>query len=338
MIRVKAIEKRVIKNQIILLIIIAVFLITFYFLAIFTNAHNKNTFFGKWFWLFAMIIYLFVIVHSVISIQRAKKNKFCVAVNVADKMLKYSFLLKQLVIRDFKSKYKRSILGIFWSFLNPLLMMGTQYLIFSIIFKNNPIEYFPVYLLIGVIMFNLATEASNQGLTSIVSNANLINKVYVPKYIYTLSKVLSALINFTLSLIPLIIIMLCMKIWPSPYHLLIIFDFFLIFIFALGLAMFLATAMVFFRDMQFIWGVFTMMWMYATPIFYSTKQFEGRTMGTILQLNPMYHYLNYARSVLIYHTSPDLFTYLWCIVCSVLMFTIGAFVFKKNQDKFVLYV
>ena len=329
---------QVIKNQLIFVAAFLLFVVAFYFLAIFKIPNNENTFFGQWYWLFAGVLLFLSIVYSVYAILKAKHNKYCFAVNVADKMIKYGYLLKQLVKRDFKTKYKRSFLGIIWSFLHPLLMMGTQYLVFSTLFGNDNIKCYPVYLLIGVIMFNFATESANTGLVSITSNANLINKVYVPKYIYTISKVISALINFALSLIPLIIIMLCLQIWPSPYHILIIFDFFLLYIFVLGLAMLLASIMVFFRDMQFIWGVVSLAWMYATPIFYSINNFKDRKIGIIIKCNPMYHYLTAARTILIDCTSPDLFTYLWCIICSVGMFAIGAIVFKKTQDKFVLYV
>lgn len=330
--------KRTIKNQIILCITFIVLSIAFYFLTIFNVEENANTLFGKWYWLIIGIILAAFIGYSLWGIYRAQKNKNCLAVKISNNMIKYSFLLKQLVKKDFKRKYKRSVLGILWSFLNPLLMMGTQYLVFSTIFDNQNIPYYPIYLLIGIVSFNFFAECTSTSMESITGNASLIQKVYVPKYIYTLSKALSAAINFAFSLIPLLIFMLAMELWPTHYIFMFFFNIGLLFIFCLGLSLFLATIMVFFRDTRFIWGVIRLAWMYATPIFYSVDRIQNETFKFIMKFNPLFHFLKVSRILIIDRTSPNLRSYLWCLISAVGAFAIGCIAFKSQQEKFSLYV
>ncbi|MCQ2795366.1 MAG: ABC transporter permease [Bacilli bacterium] len=330
--------KCVLKNQIIVSIVLAVSIILFYFLAIFNVEENAHSTFGQWYWLIMGLIFGAFICYGIWSVIRAKNNKHCLAVNIADKMIKYGFLLKQLVKRDFKRKYKRSVLGVLWSFLNPLLMMGTQYLVFSTLLGNQNIPYFPVYLLVGIVTFNFFSECTTTSMESITGNASLIKKVYVPKYIYTLSKALSATINFGFALIPLFIFMLAMQLWPTPGFLLFFFNIGLLFVFCLGLSMFLATIMVFFRDMHFIWGVIRLAWMYATPIFYSVERIQNETFKMVMKFNPLFHFLKVSRMLIIDRVSPNLYSYLWCLISAAGMFAIGCITFKTQQEKFSLYV
>ena len=127
---------------------------------------------------------------------------------------KYRFLIRQLVSRDFKSKYKRSVFGVLWSFLNPLLTMFVQYIVFSNLFRFD-IPYYPVYLLCGIIMFNYFSEACGMTLGSIVGNASLITKVYMPKYIYPLTRVLSSFVNLLISMVPLFIVTFASGLYPT---------------------------------------------------------------------------------------------------------------------------
>ena len=133
-----------------------------------------------------------------------KKGRTCLGLKLVHAFSRYRFLIQQLVSRDFKTKYKRSVLGIVWSFLNPLLTMLVQYVVFSTIFKSD-IPNFPVYLLTGIVLFNFFSEACSMGITSILGNASLITKVYVPKYIYPVTRVLSSGINMLFSLVPLLL-------------------------------------------------------------------------------------------------------------------------------------
>lgn len=253
-----------------------------------------------------------------------------------DKLKKYRFLIKQLVNRDFKTKYKRSVLGVFWSFLNPLLTMTVQYVVFSNLFRFD-IEHYPVYLLTGILMFNYFQEANSLTLISITSNASLIKKVYLPKYIYPLTRVLSSFINLLISMIPLILVVLISGIMPKPSFLLVVFPMICIGVFCLGLGMLLATSMVFFQDTQFLWSVLSMIWMYLTPIFYPASILP-ESVAWILKINPLYYFIDFMRTCIIDGTSPSMMTYAACFVSAVVMLGIGVLVFKKNQDRFVLYL
>lgn len=249
---------------------------------------------------------------------------------------RYSFLLHQLVQRDFKIKYKRSVLGMAWSFLNPLLTMAVQYIVFSTLFQSD-IDNFPVYLLAGIVFFNFFNEAVSMCMTSITSNASLIKKVYMPKYIYPLSRILSSLVNFALAILPLFLVMLVMG---TPFRvslLLLIFDILCLLGFTLGVGLLLTTAMTFFQDTQFLWGVVSMMWMYLTPIFYPEKIIPPQFL-TLYHMNPMYQYITFARICIIDGVSPEPMAYLWCIVSSLVVLSLGILTFKRHQDKFVLYL
>ena len=249
---------------------------------------------------------------------------------------RYGFLIRQLVSRDFKTKYKRSALGMAWSFLNPLLTMSVQYVVFSTLFKSDVPNY-PVYLLSGIVFFNFFSEAVSMGMTSITGNASLIKKVYMPKYIYPVSRILSSLVNFALAIIPLLLVMLITGTAFTPALLLLIFDMLCLLGFVTGMSLLLTTAMTFFQDTQFLWGVVSMMWMYLTPLFYPESIIPAQFL-TVYHMNPMYQYITFARICIIDGVSPEPMAYLWCILSSVVVLGLGILTFKRHQDKFVLYL
>ena len=249
---------------------------------------------------------------------------------------RYGFLIRQLVSRDFKTKYKRSALGMAWSFLNPLLTMSVQYVVFSTLFKSD-IPNYPVYLLSGIVFFNFFNEAVSMGMTSITGNASLIKKVYMPKYIYPVSRILSSLVNFALAIIPLFLVMLITGTAFTPALLLLLFDMLCLLGFVTGMSLLLTTAMTFFQDTQFLWGVISMMWMYLTPLFYPESIIPAQFL-TVYHMNPMYQYITFARICIIDGVSPEPMAYLWCILSSVVVLGLGILTFKRHQDKFVLYL
>ena len=251
-------------------------------------------------------------------------------------LTKYRFLIKQLVNRDFKTKYKRSVLGVFWSFLNPLLTMVVQYIVFSNLFRFD-IENYPVYLLTGILMFNYFNEACSLTLMSIVSNASLITKVYVPKYIYPLTRVMSSFINLLISMIPLALVVAISGLRPTACIFLAIIPVLCIAVFCLGLGMLLATSMVFFQDTQFLWGVVSMIWMYLTPIFYPASILPD-SFRWIIDVNPLYYFIDFMRTCIITGMSPEPRVYLMCILWAAAMLLLGTQVFRRNQDKFILYL
>lgn len=249
---------------------------------------------------------------------------------------KYQYLLNELVKRDIKIKYRRSVLGIFWSFLNPLLTMVVLTIIFSAIFSKN-IENYPVYLLTGKIVFDFYAQGSKAAMGSIKKNAAIIKKVYVPKYIYCLSAVLSNFVTFALSLIVLLMVMLATHANFTIYILMAILPIILLLMFTIGAGLVLATINVFFRDMQHLYGVFTTMLMWGSAIFYPAdivpEQYQ-----ILLQINPVYAIISLCRDSFMYGRIFDLNTLLFASASSVAILILGIILFYKYQDKFILYI
>ena len=291
---------------------------------------------GLHYWEFAVIgIALLLAVFCPIWL-RVRQGKHSYVINAAAAVKKYKFLIRQLVARDFRTKYKRSILGMFWSFLNPLLTMLVQYFVFSTIFKSD-VPNFAAYLIIGTVMFNFFSEACGMALSSIVGNAALITKVYMPKYIYPLTRVMSSLVNLAISLIPMLIVCIITGVEFHKSAVLAFFFLACLAVFNLGLGMMLSAAMVFFRDTQFLWGVLTMIWMYATPIFYPESILPEK-FKFILQINPLYHFLKNTRLCILGGISPEPAVYVHCALMALGALLIGAFIFRISQDRFVLYL
>ncbi len=301
----------------------------------FTAAGTDYIWTGLHYWTFVVIGFTLLVGFFVLVWYRQRKGHSYV-VNAFIAVQKYRFLIRQLVGRDFKTKYKRSVLGVFWSFLNPLLTMLVQYFVFSTIFKSD-IPFFAAYLIIGTVMFNFFSEACGMSLTSILGNAGLITKVYMPKYIYPLTRVMSSMMNLGISLIPLVIVCAATGVRFHKSAILALFFLICLVIFCLGLGLLLSTSMVFFRDTQFLWSVFSMMWMYATPIFYP-ETIIPEDLRFVLALNPLYHYLKNARLCILDGISPEPAVYVQCILIALGALFVGALVFRKNQDEFVLYL
>jgi ABC-2 type transport system permease protein len=249
---------------------------------------------------------------------------------------KYKYLLIDLVVRDVKVKYRRSVLGFFWSILNPLLMMLVITAVFSNIFKFD-IKNFPVYYMTGILIFNFVAEATSLSLTSIIGAAGLIKKVYIPKYIFPLQKCVFAFVNMIFSLVAVIIIYVILQV---PLHLtLLLFWVPMLYatVFSFGLGLILASANVFFRDVGHLYSVWITAWMYLTPIIYP-ESILPRMVKNILIFNPMYHYVTYIRNIMIYGVLPSFSDNFICIGLAVLFFGIGIALFKKTQDRFILYI
>lgn len=268
--------------------------------------------------------------------RKERQGKDCILHTIFATLDTYRFLIKQLVSRDFKTKYKRSVLGAFWSLLNPLCTMAVQYVVFSTIFKSS-IRNYPAYLLSASVLFNFFTESAGGGLSSIVGNAALITKVYVPKYIYPVTKVLSTSINLLISMLPLLAVILITGEPVTCAYLLIPYVVVCLLLFCAGMSMLLSALMVFFRDMQFLWGIISLLWMYATPMFYPEEIIPER-FRFVLDWNPMYHYISFFRTILLEHVSPQISEYVICMAFSIGFCILGAVFFGKCQKKFALYL
>lgn len=291
---------------------------------------------GLHYWQFAAAGLILILLFIAAVWLRVRSGKHSYVVNAVIAVQKYRFLIRQLVARDFRTKYKRSVLGMFWSFLNPLLMMLVQYFVFSTIFKSD-VPNFAAYLIIGTVMFNFFNEACGMALGSIVGNASLITKVYMPKYIYPLTRVMSSVVNLVISLIPLLIVCVITRVEFHKSAVLVLFFLTCLTVFSLGLGLLLSASMVFFRDTQFLWGVLSMMWMYATPIFYP-ETILPEEFKFVLQINPLYHFLKNARLCILDGISPEPIVYVQCLIMALVALFVGALVFRKAQDRFVLYL
>ncbi|MBR4422027.1 MAG: ABC transporter permease [Erysipelotrichaceae bacterium] len=291
---------------------------------------------GRYYWYLATGLVLTLGTILFHSYRSYLNDRYNLIVRALQAVYKYSFLISQLVLRDFKSKYKRSILGVFWSFLNPLMTMTVQFLVFSTFFTADTQNY-PVYLLSGVVCFSFFSECTTMCLSSISGNARLITKVYIPKYIFPLSRSISSSINLVISLVPLILACLILGVDIHPQALLFFYFLACLIVFALGIGMFLSALMVFFRDIQFLWTVLTQIWMYATPIFYPAEIIPEKY-KFIVRINPLYHFIGNARTCLINGISPEPSAYVYCFLFAMVSLFIGSYTFKKTQDHFALYL
>ena len=262
--------------------------------------------------------------------------------NIYYNFKQYLFLLEQLVSRDFKVKYKRSVLGVLWSILYPLLQMAVMALVFSQMFRfSMEGTNYVVYLMTGIVIFQFFSDATNSAMSSIVSNFCLIRKVYIPKYLFPLSKTLFAGINFLLTLIPLFLIIIISMFGNSPcyinwYYLLLPYIFFMLFLFATGIGFILSAVSVFLRDMLYIYGIILTMWQYFTPIFWNMAMLP-ESYQIFFKCNPLYQFLNSTRMIILYSTMPSWTNFLLCTLFGVGTFLIGALIFRKSQDKFIYY-
>lgn len=285
-----------------------------------------------YFWPVAALIWALAVVYGIHGIRK-QNSLLRTSITV---VRRYQYLLRQLVSRDFRVKYQASALGVLWSFLNPMLMTFVYYVVFSTIFKSS-IENFIIYLMSGIILFNYFSEATSLSLISVVSNAHLITKVYIPKYIFPISKIISSAINLVISFVPLFVMMALTGV-PFRKSLLLI-PILLIFLiaFTMGMGLILSALNVFFRDIQFLWSVLVSIWNFATPIFYPDTIIP-LAYQKIYRLNPLYHICSFSRQIIMNGASPVPSNYLSCLVSSFAVLAVGLYVYRKTQDKFFLYL
>ena len=295
-----------------------------------------NVWTGPHYWRIMLTLGVILFLICILLVYQKRAGKKNLIFTIASVGRRYRFLLKQLVARDFKIKYRRSALGALWSFINPLMTMCVQYIVFSTIFKMDIANY-PVYLLSGVVFFNFFTESTNVAIHAITGNAGLITKVYVPKVIYPVSKVLSTGVNLLISLLPLLIMSLATGIRITKAWLLLPYGLVSLVLLCTGAGLLLSAVMVFFRDMQFIWSVLCMVFNYVTPVFYP-ESILSEPMRAALQWNPLYHHISFFRTIVLDGISPEPWLYFKCMLFSLTVLAGGYLVFRKVQDKFIFYI
>jgi ABC-2 type transport system permease protein len=253
-----------------------------------------------------------------------------------NRFAKFTPFLTQMVRKDFIGKYKRSNLGIVWSVLRPLLTMLIMMLIFSKLIGRN-IQFYASYMMVGMTLFGLFSEATNGAMVSIRSSAGMIMQTGAPKYIFPLSKCLLALLNFIFSFAVLLFIMYINGVPFSPYMLLFPIPVVYTIVFSYGIGLMLSVGYMFFQDMQHLWGVITTLLNYMSAIFYKIDIVPD-FMKPVFGANPMYLFITMFRNVLVYDTMPTLGDHLTAIAFCASSLAVGIAVFRSKQNELLLHM
>ena len=256
--------------------------------------------------------------------------------SLGTKIEQHSFLFEELVKRDFTLKYKRTVLGAFWSLLSPLINLLIMWLVFNKMLGNN-IDHFVIYLFAGQLVFGYFSEATNMGMTSLLDNASIFTKVNVPKYLFLFSRNISSLINFGITLLVFFLFVAMEGIPFTWKFLMLIYPALCLILINLGIGMILSALFVFFRDMQYLWGLALQLIMWMSAIFYSIDGFD-QTIRNLFLLNPVYLCIRYFRKIVIENTVPALQFHLLLAAMAAAFFGIGCWMYKRYNTKFLYYV
>jgi len=256
--------------------------------------------------------------------------------NLYERIKKEQFLFEELTSRDFKQKYKRTVLGMGWSLLYPLMTLFIQRLVFLHIFGRTTPHY-TVYLFAGNLVWSYFRESTTGGMNALVNNASIFSKVNVPKYIFVLTKNVSAFINFCLTLVVFFLFVAIDKVAFSWTFFMIIIPIACMVVFNLGMGMILSALYMFFRDMSYLYDVFLTLLMYLSAIFYTVDSFPA-SMQRYFLLNPVYCYIKYIRVAVIDGSIPSFSFHLLCMAYAVAALVIGSVIYKKYNHEFLYYV
>lgn len=248
----------------------------------------------------------------------------------------HRFLFEELVKRDFKKKYKRTVLGMVWSVLSPLLTLLVMKLVFTQFFGRNTPHY-TTYLFCGNLIFSCFNESTSQGMQSLMGNASIFTKVNVPKYLFLFSKNVQTLINFGLSLCVFFVFCVLDQITFTWKFILLLCPIVCLVLFNIGVGLILSALFVFFRDIQYLWSVFTMLLMYMSAIFYTIENYSPMVQNLFL-LNPVYLFIRYFRKIVIEATIPTVWFHLLMAADVAIVLGLGCWMYKKYNTRFLYYV
>lgn len=252
------------------------------------------------------------------------------------KILQHRFLFEELVKRDFKKKYKRTVLGMAWSILSPLMTLLVMRLVFTQFFGRS-MEHYTTYLFCGNLIFSYFNESSNQGMQSLMGNAAIFTKVNVPKYLFLFSKNIQCLINFSLTLCVFFVFCVLDHITFTWKIILLLYPIACLILFNVGVGLILSALFVFFRDIQYLWSVFTQLLMYMSAIFYTIDEYSYTVQCAFL-LNPVYLFIRYFRKIVIDATIPTIWFHLLMLADVVIVLGVGCWMYKKYNTRFLYYV
>ncbi len=253
-----------------------------------------------------------------------------------EKIKRYQFLFSELVKRDFTKKYKRTMLGMAWSILSPLMTLLIMWIVFSNFFGGN-MKHYVVYLFAGQLVFGYFTDSTNLSMNALVNNAGIFTKVNVPKYLFLLSQNVSSLINFGLTLLLFFGFAALDGVTFTWKFLCLLYPIACLVTFNIGMGMILSALYVFFRDMQYLWGVITQLLMWMSAIFYTIEGFSYKVQMMFLA-NPIYLYIRYFRKIVLDGVIPSPGFHLLAAAYALAALAIGTFVYRKYNHEFLYYV
>ena len=248
----------------------------------------------------------------------------------------YWFLVRQFAITDFKLRYNNSILGYFWSLLNPLLQFGVLLLVFSIFIRFD-VPHYNLYLLLGIVMWGFLVESTNNSMNSMLGKAPLIKKIYFPRQIVIIASNITSSISFILNMFLFSLFFIFFKVQLSFTVIFLPIYLILFFIFIIGLSFLLSALYVRFRDISHLWGIFLQLSFWFTPIVYPITLVPEKY-RFFFNFNPMYTVIHNLREILIYGRMPELFSTVVLAISSLALFFIGYFIFDEMSDKFAEYI
>ncbi len=253
-----------------------------------------------------------------------------------EKLKRHRFLFEELVKRDFKKKYKRTVLGMGWSILSPLLTLLVMKLVFTRFFGRD-MEHYTTYLFCGNLIFSYFSDSANQGMSSLMNNAGIFTKVNVPKYLFLLARNIQTLINFGLTLALFFLFCVVDGIVFTWKFLFLLYPLAMLLLFNIGIGLILSALYVFFRDIQYLWSVFTMLLMYMSAIFYTIDGYSQSVQNLFL-LNPIYLFIRYFRKIVIEATIPTMWFHLLLFADVAVAIGLGAWMYKKYNTRFLYYL
>ena len=248
----------------------------------------------------------------------------------------YNFLFEELVKRDFRKKYKRTFFGILWSMLGPLLQLSVMVLVFTHFFGRD-MPHFIVYVFSGLLVFSFFRESTSTGMQSLMANGGIFTKVKVPKYLFLFSRNISSLINFGLTLLIFFLFVVIDGVPIHPRFVLLVYPVITLMLFNIGVGLILSALYVFFRDVQYLYDIFTMLLMWLSAIFYTIDTFSETTQRLFL-LNPVFVHIHYFRLVVLFGQVPAWHIHLICGLYATLALLVGGFFYKKFNYRFIYYM
>ena len=255
---------------------------------------------------------------------------------IHSRYVKYNFLFEELVKRDFKKRYKGTYLGILWSMLGPLLHLLVMTLVFTHFFGRD-IPHFVIFVFAGLKIFTFFKESTSQGMQSLMGNSGIITKVKVPKYLFLLSKNVASLTNFGMMLVIFFVFAAIDGVSFGPRFILLIYPMLTLTVFNIGVGLVLSALFIFFKDVQYLYDIFTLLLMWLSAIFFDISTFSV-TVQRLFLLNPVFTHIHYFRLVVLGGVVPAWHIHLLCAAYALGSVAVGAFFYKKFNYRFVYYM